>query len=136
MTNLKHSLIMYYGTGKRKTSVARARLIPGSGNMTINHLPASSYLQFNPTFLAACYASIESLGLRKEYDIYINTQGGGLKGQSDAICLGIARALCNANIVNKKFLKARHYLTRDSRIKERKKYGLRKARKAPQYSKR
>ena len=136
ITNIKNSAVMYYGTGRRKTSVARVRLIPGSGTMIINNFPAAQYLQFNPVSLTICYAPLKLLGLDLEYDMYIDTRGGGLKGQTDAICLGISRALCNINSENKQLLKSKNYLTRDSRTKERKKYGLRKARKAPQYSKR
>lgn len=134
--NIKNSALMYYGTGRRKTAIARVWLIPGSGKMLINNIPAPFYLQFNPASLATCYAPLVLLSLDQEYDIYINTNGGGLRGQADAICLGIARALCNINSDNRSILKSKHYLTRDSRIKERRKYGLRKARKAPQYSKR
>ena len=127
---------MYYGTGRRKTAIARVRLIPGSGKMTINNLPGPIYLQFNPTFLSTCYDALEFLNLSQEYDIHVNTKGGGLRGQADAIRLGVARALCYISSENKPILKSRNLLTRDSRIKERRKYGLRKARKAPQYSKR
>ena len=77
-----------------------------------------------------------ALGLENSYDIYVNTHGGGLRGQSDAIKLGVARALCYISNENRSQLKTEGFLVRDARIKERKKYGLRKARKAPQYSKR
>nr|AOM64658.1 ribosomal protein S9 [Riquetophycus sp.] len=126
----------YLGTGRRKTSIARVRLIPGSGKLIINGFPGESYLQFSPNYLRISYEPLKTLGLSEEYDIYVRTEGGGLKGQADAIRLGIARALCRINPDNRTALKSEGFLTRDARVKERKKYGLRKARKAPQYSKR
>nr|YP_010726573.1 ribosomal protein S9 [Hypnea edeniana]WCH54791.1 ribosomal protein S9 [Hypnea edeniana]WDY85048.1 ribosomal protein S9 [Hypnea edeniana] len=132
----KNSTISYLGTGRRKTSVARVRLIPGSGKLIINGIPGESYLQFSPNYLRISYGPLKILGLSKEYDIYVKTQGGGLTGQAGAIRLGIARALCTINAENRTTLKSEGFLTRDARVKERKKYGLRKARKAPQYSKR
>jgi small subunit ribosomal protein S9 len=86
--------------------------------------------------LAATKAPLETLGLEAEYDILVNVRGGGLTGQADSIRLGVARALCQLDPDNRKPLKVEGYLTRDPRAKERKKYGLHKARKAPQYSKR
>lgn len=137
MTTIQQtSKIIYSGTGRRKTSIARVRLIPGSGKLIINGLPGESYLQFSPNYLRISYGPLKTLGLIKEYDIHVQTEGGGLTGQADAIRLGIARALCRINPDNRKALKSEGFLTRDARIKERKKYGLRKARKAPQYSKR
>uniref|UniRef100_UPI003001B4AA ribosomal protein S9 n=1 Tax=Anunuuluaehu liula TaxID=3049639 RepID=UPI003001B4AA len=131
--NLK---VAYSGTGRRKTSIARVRLIPGSGKLIINGIPGESYLQFSPNYLRISYGPLKILGLSKEYDIHVKTEGGGLTGQADAIRLGIARALCTINPENRIALKSEGFLTRDARVKERKKYGLRKARKAPQYSKR
>jgi len=127
---------IYTGTGRRKSSVARVRLIPGSGKLIINGLPGESYLQFSPNYIRITYGPLRTLGLSQEYDILVNTQGGGLTGQADAIRLGIARALCRMNPENRVALKAEGHLTRDARVKERRKYGLRKARKAPQFSKR
>nr|YP_010197648.1 ribosomal protein S9 [Gracilaria flabelliformis subsp. simplex]UAD86064.1 ribosomal protein S9 [Gracilaria flabelliformis subsp. simplex] len=131
-----NSKIIYSGTGRRKTSIARVKLVPGSGKLIINGLPGESYLQFSPNYLRVSCSPLKILGLSKEYDIYANTEGGGLTGQANAIRLGLARALCRMNPENRITLKAEGFLTRDARIKERKKYGLRKARKAPQYSKR
>jgi small subunit ribosomal protein S9 len=128
--------VMYWGTGRRKSSVARVRLVPGSGQLVINGKPGDLYLQFNASYLSAAKAPLETLGLESEYDILVNVNGGGLTGQSDSIRLGVARALCQLDPDNRKPLKIEGYLTRDPRAKERKKYGLRKARKAPQYSKR
>ena len=131
-----YNKVIYSGTGRRKRSVARVNLVPGSGKLIINGLPGESYLQFSPNYLRISCAPLNILGLDKEYDIYVKAEGGGLTGQADAIRLGIARALCSINPENRLMLKADGLLRRDARIKERKKYGLRKARKAPQYSKR
>nr|YP_009395020.1 ribosomal protein S9 [Polysiphonia stricta]ARW63582.1 ribosomal protein S9 [Polysiphonia stricta] len=131
-----HQKVIYSGTGRRKTSVARVKLIPGSGKLIINGLPGESYLQFSPNYLRISCEPLHVLGLNKEYDIYVKAEGGGLTGQADAIRLGLARALCSINPENRIMLKSEGLLRRDARIKERKKYGLRKARKAPQYSKR
>jgi small subunit ribosomal protein S9 len=128
--------IMYAGTGRRKASIARVRLIPGSGKLIINGLPGESYLQFSPNYIRITYGPLKTLGLSKEYDILVNAEGGGLTGQADAIRLGVARALCCINPDHRIILKLEGYLTRDPRVKERRKYGLRKARKAPQFSKR
>lgn len=137
MTSLSNrSKVMYSGTGRRKSSIARVKLIPGSGKLTINGLPGESYLQFSPNYLRISYAPLKVLGLLNEYDIHVKAEGGGLTGQADAIRLGVARALCSINPDNRSMLKSEGYLTRDARVKERRKYGLRKARKAPQYSKR
>ncbi|MBD2460727.1 30S ribosomal protein S9 [Oscillatoria sp. FACHB-1407] len=132
----KTGRVMYWGTGRRKSAIARVRLVPGSGQLVINGKPGDLYLQFNPTYLAVAKAPLETLGLENEYDILVNAQGGGLTGQADSIRLGVARALCQLDPDNRKPLKIEGYLTRDPRAKERKKYGLHKARKAPQYSKR
>lgn len=136
MISSLNTKITYSGTGKRKSAIARVKLIPGSGKLIINGLPGESYLQFSPNYLRISYAPLKVLGLNQEYDIHVNTEGGGLTGQASAIRLGVARALCAINSDNRSMLKSEGYLTRDSRTKERKKYGLRKARKAPQYSKR
>jgi small subunit ribosomal protein S9 len=127
---------MYWGTGRRKSSIARVRLVPGTGELTINGKKGDLYLQFNAGYLALAKAPLETLGLENEYDILVKAEGGGLTGQADSIRLGVARALCQLDPENRKPLKTEGYLTRDPRAKERKKYGLRKARKAPQYSKR
>ncbi len=128
--------VVYWGTGRRKSSVARVRLVPGEGQLIINGRPGNEYLQFNPSYLSMAKAPLETLGLENEYDILVNAHGGGLTGQADSIRLGVARALCELDPENRKPLKVEGYLTRDPRAKERRKYGLRKARKAPQYSKR
>jgi small subunit ribosomal protein S9 len=127
---------VYWGTGRRKTAVARVRLVPGSGKVVINGKAGDLYLQFNPGYIAGVKAPLETLGLENEYDVLVNAHGGGITGQADAIKLGVARALVELAPENRKPLKVEGYLTRDPRSKERRKYGLRKARKAPQYSKR
>jgi small subunit ribosomal protein S9 len=126
----------FFGIGRRKSSVAKIMLVPGTGSMVINHKPGELYLQFNSQYINASKVPLTSLGLDKTYDIYVNAHGGGIKGQADAIKLGVARALCYISPEHRASLKAEGFLTRDARCKERKKYGLRKARKAPQFSKR
>lgn len=124
------------GLGKRKQAVARVFLIPGDGNLIINKLSGNQYLQYNDTYLNKIWAPLKELKLEQQFDVIALVKGGGLTGQAEAIQLGVARQLCSMNEQNRSILKPFGFLTRDSRIKERKKYGLRKARKAPQYSKR
>jgi len=124
------------GLGKRKESIARVFLLPGEGNLIINKTSGDKYLQYNNTYLNTVRGPLEKLNLEKQYDIVALVNGGGLTGQAQAIQLGIARLLCKMAKENRSILKPFGFLTRDSRIKERKKYGLKKARKAPQYSKR
>jgi len=127
---------VYWGTGRRKSAVARVRLVPGTGQMTVNGKPGDLYFQFNANYLGVIKAPLETLGLENEYDILVKAEGGGLTGQADSVRLGVARALCQLDPENRPPLKTEGYLTRAPRAKERKKYGLHKARKAPQYSKR
>jgi small subunit ribosomal protein S9 len=124
------------GLGKRKESTARVFLIPGEGNIIINKISGNKYLQYNDTYLTTVWSPLEKLNLEKQFDIVAIVRGGGLTGQASAIQLGVARLLCKIDKENRLVLKPFGFLTRDSRIKERKKYGLRKARKAPQFSKR
>ena len=124
------------GLGKRKQASARVFLIPGDGNLTINKISGNKYLQYNDTYLNTVWSPLKALNLENQFDINVIVRGGGLTGQAEAIQLGIARQLCKMDNANRTILKPFGFLTRDSRIKERKKYGLRKARKAPQYSKR
>lgn len=124
------------GLGKRKRSVARVFLVPGEGNLIINKVSGEKYLQYNQTYLNMIKDPLEKLQLTSQFDIVAIVKGGGLTGQTQAIQLGIARLLCKIKDTNRPILKPYGFLTRDARIKERKKYGLRKARKAPQYSKR
>ena len=137
--NSKQELIFQkdqIGIGKRKQSTARVFLIPGTGNIVINKTPGDKYLQYNDTYLRTVWGPLQKLNLESQFDIVALVKGGGLTGQAQAIQLGVARLLCNMDKENRPILKPFGFLTRDARIKERKKYGLRKARKAPQYSKR
>jgi small subunit ribosomal protein S9 len=127
---------VYWGTGRRKSSIARVRLVPGDGSIVVNGKPGVDYFNRIPGYLQSIKAPLETLGFENEYDILVNAHGGGLTGQADAVKLGVARALCEQDPNNRQPLKIEGYLTRDPRCKERKKYGLHKARKAPQYSKR
>jgi len=136
MNNSTNKQVVYWGTGRRKTSVARVRLIPGKGSIVINGRPGDHYLNFNPAYLSAVKSPLATLGLADSYDVLVNVYGGGLTGQADAIKQGAARALCDLSPDNRKPLKTEGHLSRDPRAKERRKYGLKKARKAPQYSKR
>jgi small subunit ribosomal protein S9 len=124
------------GIGKRKESVARVFLVPGEGNLIINKVSGDKYLQYNASYLNLVWSPLEKLSLEKNFDIIALVKGGGLTGQAQSIKLGLARLLCKMDKENRPILKPFGFLTRDSRIKERKKYGLRKARKASQYSKR
>jgi small subunit ribosomal protein S9 len=128
--------VVYWGTGRRKAAIARVRLVPGSGDVVVNGRPGEIYFNRIANYLQSLKAPLETLGLENEYNILVNAHGGGLTGQADAVKLGVARALCQLAPENRQPLKAEGYLTRDPRAKERKKYGLHKARKAPQYSKR
>ena len=125
-----------YGIGRRKESVAQVLLTSGKGQIMINGKTAVEYLQNNQNYLLKINQPLIVLGLVDSFDIKVKTQGGGLAGQTDAICLAIARALSKNESSNRLYLKNEGLLTRDARIKERKKYGLKKARKASQFSKR
>jgi len=128
-------LVMYRGTGRRKSSVARVILRPGSGVITVNGRKFEEYI---PSSLARLDVSQPLVLTANEntFDISVNVQGGGLIGQAGAIRLGITRALLEVNPEYRKILKPAGLITRDPRVKERKKYGLKKARRAPQFSKR
>ncbi len=127
--------VQYFGTGRRKTSVARVRLLPGNGNITINNRSIDEYFDFETLRVIAREPLVITETLDK-YDVYVNVIGGGFTGQAGAIRHGIARALLKADEELRPILKKAGHLTRDSRMKERKKYGLKKARRAPQFSKR
>ncbi len=126
----------FLGTGRRKRAIAQVELVPGTGKMTVNGKEGIVYMQFNPTAIFAIQGPLNTLGLEDSYDTIVKTKGGGLIGQAEAIKLGVARALCKIDSTKRSVLKSSRYLTRNSLIKERKKYGLKKARKAPQFSKR
>lgn len=125
-----------YGLGRRKSATARARLYKGKGEVTINDKPALEYLSGNKTLLAEVTDPLAVVNKQKEFDITIRVSGGGLSGQVDAIKLAIAKALTVEHSDLRTTLKKAEFLKRDPREKERKKYGLRSARKREQYSKR
>ncbi|HJM04081.1 MAG TPA: 30S ribosomal protein S9 [Candidatus Saccharimonadaceae bacterium] len=126
----------FYGLGRRKSATARARLYKGKGELTINDKPAAEYLGENKTLLAEVTDPLALVGKQKDFDITIRVQGGGIAGQVDAIKLAIAKALTTGHADLRSTLKKAGFLKRDSREKERKKYGLRSARKREQFSKR
>ena len=124
------------GLGRRKQAVARVFLVPGEGNLIINKVSGEKYLQYNTVYLDKIWDPLKKLNLENQFNIIVIAKGGGLTGQTDAIQLGVARSICQIDPQHRQILKPFGFLSRDARIKERKKYGLRKARKAPQYSKR
>ena len=125
----------YYGTGRRKTSVARVRLVPGQGKVIVNGRELKDYFALK-TMELIIKQPLELTGTTNAYDVLANVQGGGSTGQAGAIRHGISRALLEVDPEYRKILKSEGLLTRDPRMKERKKYGLKKARKASQFSKR
>jgi small subunit ribosomal protein S9 len=122
-------------TGRRKEAIARVRLIPGSGKWTINGRTLEDYFP-NKVHQQIVREPLTTLEVQNEYDVLVRVQGGGVSGQAGAVRLGVARSLLETDDAARPPLKRAGFLTRDARVKERKKYGLKKARKAPQYSKR
>ena len=131
----KSEKIVYAGTGRRKSSIARVRLVEGSGKITINGKDIDEFFGLE-TLKVIVRQPLTVTNTTDKYDVICSVQGGGFTGQAGAIRHGIARALNAANIEYRPALKSNGFLTRDPRMKERKKYGLKKARKAPQFSKR
>lgn len=127
--------VQYRGTGRRKTSTARVRLVPGDGNIVVNGKDIKEYFP-RKSLLQDIQAPLELTNTLNNMDVLVNVEGGGLSGQAGATRHGIARALLEVDEDYRKPLKEEGYLTRDSRMKERKKYGHKKARKSPQFSKR
>ena len=125
----------YYGTGRRKSSVARVRLVPGNGNITINKRSIDEYLGLE-TLKLIVRQPLVATETADKFDVIVNVRGGGYTGQAGAIRHGISRALLQADAEYRPVLKKAGFLTRDPRMKERKKYGLKAARRAPQFSKR
>ncbi len=125
----------YYATGRRKSSVARVYLVPGSGKVTINKRDMDDYFGLE-TLKLIVNQPFEATSTQSKFDVIVTVKGGGFTGQAGAIRHGIARALCVADAENRPALKKAGFLTRDPRMKERKKYGLKAARRAPQFSKR
>ena len=133
---------VFTATGKRKSSVAQVRMVPGSGKITVNGKDVNEYMPF-PTLVMDLKQPLVATNNEKTFDITVTVKGGGFSGQTGAIRLGITRALLAFDAGNeakedsyRKILKAAGFVTRDPRVKERKKYGLKKARRAPQFSKR
>ena len=135
MPKAKKENIVFYGTGRRKSSIARVRLVEGTGVITINGKNIYEYLGTD-TLKVIVRQPLTATNTVDKFDVICKVQGGGFTGQAGAIRLGIARALLEANSEYRPTLKSAGFLTRDARKKERKKYGLKKARKAPQFSKR
>jgi small subunit ribosomal protein S9 len=127
--------VQYTGTGRRKSSVARVRLVPGNGNITINGRDVKDYIPFE-ALIEVIKQPLNITETAGSYDVLVNVKGGGFTGQAGAIRHGIARALLEADPEYRATLKRAGLLTRDARMKERKKYGLKGARRAPQFSKR
>ncbi|MDD7712992.1 MAG: 30S ribosomal protein S9 [Lachnobacterium sp.] len=125
----------YYGTGRRKSSVARVYLVPGTGKITINKRDIDEYLGLE-TLKVVVRQPLVATDTVDKFDVLVNVRGGGYSGQAGAIRHGIARALLQVDAEYRPTLKAAGFLTRDPRMKERKKYGLKAARRAPQFSKR
>ena len=131
----KKELIQYYGTGRRKSSSARVYLTPGKGVIIVNNRPVAEYMPYQ-TLVMDLMQPLALTNTSDKYDIKAFVSGGGFSGQAGAIRLGIARALNDINSADRAVLKANGMLTRNPRAKERKKYGLKAARRAPQFSKR
>jgi len=125
----------YYGTGRRKKSIARVYLMAGNGNITINKRPIDEYFGLE-TLKVIVRQPLVATETTDKFDVIVTVRGGGVSGQAGAIRHGIARALCKADEEFRPVLKKAGFLTRDPRMKERKKYGLKAARRAPQFSKR
>ncbi|MFA7192586.1 MAG: 30S ribosomal protein S9 [Bacilli bacterium] len=130
----KKSDVQYYGTGRRKSSIARVYITPGKGKIIVNERDVNEYMPYETLVMDLKQPLVLTNTLEK-YDINATVKGGGFTGQAGAIRLGIARALLEAG-VDRKTLKIAGFITRDARAKERKKYGLKAARRAPQFSKR
>ena len=129
------AVAQYYGTGRRKSSVARVRLVPGTGKITVNKRELNEYFG-RQTLELIVKQPLNLTNTVEQYDVIATVAGGGPSGQAGAIRHGIARALCEMDSDFRPILKKSGFLTRDSRMKERKKYGLKAARRAPQFSKR
>ena len=127
--------VQYFGTGRRKSSVARVRLMPGEGNVLINGRTLDSYFGYE-TLKREVWRPLVITDTQGKYDVIVKVEGGGFTGQAGAIRHGISRALLEVDAELRPILKKAGFLTRDPRMKERKKYGLKAARRAPQFSKR
>ena len=143
MAAKKKDTVQYYGTGRRKSSVARVFLVPGEGKISVNDRDVNEYMPY-ATLVMDLKQPLEATKTADKFDIEVSVYGGGFSGQTGAIRLGITRALLEydkntdptSDASFRKILKSEGFITRDARVKERKKYGLKKARRAPQFSKR
>ena len=135
MARAKKEQVVFNGTGRRKSSVARVRIMDGKGNITVNGVSLDEYFG-EETLKVIVKQPLTVTNTTAKYDVISTVKGGGYTGQAGAVRHGIARALNEADAEYRPILKSNGFLTRDPRMKERKKYGLKKARKAPQFSKR
>ena len=135
MPKAKSQKTVFYGTGRRKSSIARVYLVPGTGKVTINKRDMDDYFGME-TLKVIVRQPLEATSTTDKFDVLVNVRGGGFTGQAGAIRHGISRALLQADGEFRPILKKAGFLTRDPRMKERKKYGLKAARRAPQFSKR
>lgn len=133
---LKYTQVGVRGTGRRKEATARVRIKPGRGNILINGLPALDYLANRALLVSMIKEPLLAAEVEDQYDVLVRVNGGGKVGQAGAIKMGLARALAATNPEYEKVMRDERLLTRDARVKERKKYGLKKARRAYQFSKR
>ncbi|MBX5467712.1 MAG: 30S ribosomal protein S9 [Firmicutes bacterium] len=129
------AVVQFWGTGRRKNAVARVRLVPGTGRVLINGRAFEDYFPLL-TLQTTVRAPLQLVEMEGQFDVLVRVEGGGLSGQAGAVRHGIARALLRVDPNYRAVLKRAGMLTRDPRVKERRKYGLKKARKAPQFSKR
>ena len=136
MAKKSNKATQIWATGRRKKAIARVRIMEGKGQITVNKVSLDEYFAGNDILKTIATQALTLVGAADKYDVFVNVYGGGLSGQAGAIRHGIARALVLVNENYKPEIKAAGFLSRDPRMKERKKYGLKKARKAPQFSKR
>nr|YP_010451051.1 ribosomal protein S9 [Vischeria punctata]AOW70837.1 ribosomal protein S9 [Vischeria sp. CAUP Q 202]UTV00832.1 ribosomal protein S9 [Vischeria punctata] len=136
MTILEAKNILSTGVGRRKSATAFVQIIPGNGEITINQQPGVNYFHYNSQAVSICRTALEIFESEKSYNLTVVVSGGGLNGQIQAIRLALSKAVSKLDTTKRIKLRSLGLLSRDTRVKERKKYGLKKARKAPQFSKR
>jgi len=136
MTILEAKNILSTGVGRRKSATAFVQIIPGNGEIKVNQQSGVNYFHYNPQAVSICRTALEIFESEKSYNITVVVSGGGLNGQIQAIRLALSKAVSKLDTTKRIKLRSLGLLSRDTRVKERKKYGLKKARKAPQFSKR
>nr|YP_009551146.1 ribosomal protein S9 [Vischeria sp. ACOI 3415]QAA12083.1 ribosomal protein S9 [Vischeria sp. ACOI 3415] len=136
MTILEAKNILSTGVGRRKSATAFVQIIPGNGEITVNQQPGVNYFHYNSQAVSICRTALEIFESEKSYNLTVVVSGGGLNGQIQAIRLALSKAVSKLDTTKRIKLRSLGLLSRDTRVKERKKYGLKKARKAPQFSKR